>query len=55
MSNFAEMFVMGYLLRKNMAAREIQTLTLAGAMERVRKGGGDGEEYIIENLQLFTQ
>ena len=39
-SNFAEMFVLGCLLRKNMAPREIQTLTLAGAMKRGRKGGG---------------
>ena len=29
-SNFAEMFILGYLLRKNMTSREIQTLTLAG-------------------------
>ena len=34
MSNFAEMFILGYLLRKNMASREIQTLTLAGAIKR---------------------
>ena len=33
------MFVLGYLLRKNMAPREIQTLTLAGTIKR-RKGGG---------------
>ena len=37
-SHFAEMFVLVYLLRKNMAPREIQTLTLAGAIKREQKG-----------------
>ena len=32
-SNFAEMFSLGYLSRKNMAPCEIQTLTLAGRKE----------------------
>ena len=38
MSNFAEIFVSGYLLRENMAPNEIQTLTLAGVLKRKRKG-----------------
>ena len=37
-SNFAEMFVLVYLLRKNMVPREIQTLAIAGAIKRGRKG-----------------
>ena len=41
-SNFAEMFVLGYLLRKNMASREIQTLILAGVKKSGRKTGGGG-------------
>ena len=39
-SNFAEMFVFGFLLRQNMTTREIQALTLAGAIKRWRKGRG---------------
>ena len=39
-SNFAEMFVLGYLLSKNIAPREIQTMTLAGAIKKGRKRGG---------------
>ena len=52
MSNYAEMLDLGYLLRKNMALRLIQILTLAGAIKIGRKGGG--MEY-IEHLQLFVQ
>ena len=37
-SSFAEMFVLGYLLKKYMAPREIQILTLAGAIKIGRKG-----------------
>ena len=48
--NFAEMFVLGYLLRKNMASREIQTEKLAGVIKRERK-----EEKYIKHLQLFTR
>ena len=44
-SNFGEMFVLGCLLRKNMASREIQTLTLAGAIKRGRKGRREGIIY----------
>ena len=50
-SNFAKLFVLGYLLRKNMAPREIQTLTL-GAIKRWRKGG---VQIYIEHLQLFIR
>ena len=35
----------GLLIKKKMALREIQTLSLAGAIKRGRKGGG--EEYIV--------
>ena len=56
-SNFPEMFVLGYLLRNNMAPREIQTLTLAGAIKRGRKGGARGRIYrtfatlyLLENI-----
>ena len=38
LSNFAEIFVLGYLLRKNMAPRKIQTLTLAVVIKRGRRG-----------------
>ena len=48
MSIFAEMFVLGYLLRKNMGPREIQTPALAGDIKRGWKGGQS-----IEHLQLF--
>ena len=51
-SNFAEMFILGYLLRKNMAPRETQTLTLAGAIRGGGKGRGGG---YIKYLQLITQ
>ena len=39
MSDLAGMFVLGYLLRKNMDPREIQTLTLAGAIKKGPMGG----------------
>ena len=47
-SNFAEMFVLDYSLRKNMAPREIETLTFGGAIKMGRKRW----EY-IKHLQLF--
>ena len=37
-SNFAERFVLGYLLRNNVGPREIQTMKLAGDIKRGRKG-----------------
>ena len=40
MSNFAEMFVLGFLLTKNMTPCEIQTLTLVGVIKRGRRGEG---------------
>ena len=44
MSNFAEMFVLRYVLRKNMASRVIQNLTLlvnvTGVIRRGLKEGG---------------
>ena len=49
MSNFAEMFVLGYLLRKNMALRANQTLTLAGAIKREPNGG-----WIYETFTTFN-
>ena len=48
-SNFAGMFVLGYLLRKNMAPRETQTLTLAGAIRGERKERGN-----ISNICNFS-
>ena len=48
LSNFAEIFVLGYLLRKNMAPREIQTLTLAGAIKRGWKGEGIYRSLFIQ-------
>ena len=39
LSYFADMFGFGYSLRKNIAPREIQTLTIAGVIGQVERGG----------------